>query len=108
MAEVHLDPDRLRALARRAEVLADTLVGRRPDVPGRTSGRAELERIVGGVRRVAGRLGALAAELRAAAHAAEEVDRAQRDVVLQFASGGGGRSPITDALAGRGVRDGVS
>ncbi|MBN9108749.1 MAG: hypothetical protein J0I34_08185 [Pseudonocardia sp.] len=98
MADVHLDPERLRAHARRAETLADGLARRRRDVDrARPGDRAELERIAGGVGRVADRLTALAAELRTAAEAAEEADRAQRDVVMRRADD----SPIVDVLAGR-------
>lgn len=98
MADVHLDPERLRAHARRAETLADGLGRPRRDVDrARPGDRAELDRIAGGVGRVADRLTALAAELRAAARAAEEADQAQRDVVVQLSGG----SPIVDVLAGR-------
>ncbi|ODU00389.1 MAG: hypothetical protein ABS81_23775 [Pseudonocardia sp. SCN 72-86] len=98
MADVHLDPERLRAHARRAETLADGLARRRRDVDrARPGDRAELDRIAGGVTTVAHRLTALAAELRATAWAAEEADRAHRDVVVRLA----GDSPIVDALTGR-------
>ncbi|GEL22780.1 hypothetical protein PSU4_17340 [Pseudonocardia sulfidoxydans NBRC 16205] len=98
MVDVHLDPERLRGHARRVETLADGLARGRRDVDrARPGDRAELDRITGDVGRVADRLTVLAAELRAAARAAEEADRAQREVVVRLA----GDSPIVDALAGR-------
>ncbi|MGD9985613.1 hypothetical protein [Pseudonocardia sp.] len=98
MADVHRDPERLRAHARRAEALAEALARpRREAERARPGDRAELDRIAGGVGTVAHRLAALAAELRAAAGAAEEADRVQRDVVVRLM----GDSPIVDALAGR-------
>lgn len=84
MTDIHLDPDRLRVHAARADRLAEELSGcTRRDHPAALGGRdaAVLERIDRCVEHSRLTLIALADDLRVAARGAETVDLAQRDLL---------------------------
>lgn len=88
-ADLHLDPDRLRVHARRADVLAELLGERRAPGRGRNDVGDDVDGLLTTVRRVACGLSQLADDLRAAAAAAEEGDRSLRATVRRIDEGWG-------------------